>query len=112
MREVRINSLVFHENAVVADVSAGINEFWVSLGPGIGFAQFIRESSAQGLFLLHQVLPGHLPAPSPLVSVRGVLWSRQAALEADQAIASYRAEAGPKQGFWLQPDSSGCRHEA
>lgn len=112
MREIRLDSLVFHANATVAETGTDLDEFWISLGPDVGYAQFIRQHPGQARFLLRQVRSAHSPVPSPLASVRGVLWSRRAAIEADRSIASYRAGAGQTPGSSPQSVTSGCRHEA
>lgn len=112
MREIRPDSLVFHKNGVVIEGDIDMAGFWVDLGPGIGYLQFLRVANCSGTFLSRQLLPAHSPAPCPLVSIPGVLWSRRAAIEADQAIGSYRVGLDRTEGFWLQSDSSVCRHEA
>ena len=92
-RELTIDSLVFHKNGVVIELArTELETFWISFVPGIGYAQFTRVPGTSGKHLLQQLLPGYCPAPSPLVSVPDVLWRRQAAIEADQSIASYRRE--------------------
>ena len=107
--EIRINSLVFHKNGTVIDCDWTGQEFWLCLRPDVGYVKFMRLPS--GSFLSQQVLLAHSPIPDPLVSVRGVLWSRRAAIEADQAIASYQVETDRIEGSSLESDSSGCRHE-
>ncbi len=49
-------------------------------------------SKSQGIFQLTELLPGHMTVPGPVVSLSGVLWSRQAALEAHRSISSYQAQ--------------------
>jgi hypothetical protein len=80
-------------------------EFWLALGchthdAPLGYLRLVRcrdeviLQKTQGLFELREVLPAGSPAPSPIVSLSGVLWTRRAALEADRAIGAYQAEGG------------------
>lgn len=109
---VRLNALVFHKNATVVEAETGLDEFWVALGPSLGFLHFTRQHLNQERFLLRQVQSESLPIPSPLVSVRGVLWSRRAALEANQAISSYLAGIDQIEESSPQLATSRCRHES
>lgn len=89
--EISIDALIFHDNGVVIDgAQTHLDSFWISLGPGIGYARFTKVPGTSGKHLLQQLLPGHSQVPSPLVSVPDVLWRRRAAIEADRSIASYR----------------------
>jgi hypothetical protein len=97
IEEVRIDALLFHKNGVVIDnAQTDLESFWVSLGPGVGYAMFTKVPGTEDRHLLQQLLLGHCPAPSPLVSVPGVLWRRLAAIEAHQAIASYRRDTAAR----------------
>lgn len=109
---IRINALVFHKNATVAEVDTALDEFWIPLGLGVGYVQFIRQHPNQERFLLRQVRSACSSAPGPLVSVRGVLWSRQAAREADLAISSYLEGINQIEESSTQSMSLGCHHES
>ena len=89
--QLRIDALLFRKNGVVVDnAQTDLESFWVSLGPGVGYGMFTKVLGTSDRHLQQQLLLGHYPAPSPLVSARGVLWRRQVAIEADLSIASYR----------------------
>lgn len=116
MKVIRINSLIFHANGTFAEMVTELDAFWLFLSPTVGHGRFGRVDTTMPrdrarTFQLLEVQPASLPAPHPQVSVSGVLWSRRAAREADQAIASYLA------GLDLIPQSAGrsvlseCHHE-
>lgn len=80
-------------------------EFWLSLcchmhEAPLGYLRFVRcgeeviSQKMQGLFELREVRPGDSPAPSPIVSLSGVLSTRRVALEADRAICAYQMQGG------------------
>lgn len=94
--ELHPTSLVFHNGRCVMDVVADVDGFWIELGPEAGFALFMRVSPVA--FRLQQVQPVQTPGPYPRASVRGVLWSRRAAIEADRSISSFLAGGGPIAG--------------
>ena len=87
METIRINSLLFHKNGTFIEVDTPLNEFFLSLSPKVGYAHFvlIDKPNPDQLkrFELVGVLPVSLQEPSPLISNKGVLWSRQAAIEAE-----------------------------
>lgn len=102
--EVCVDALIFHANGLVLEgVGIELDIFHVSLGPEVGFLRFSRVHGSAGTFLSQGWLPAHAPVPSPLVSVPGVLWRRQAAIEADRAIASFRQAGDPIDGSSLPP---------
>ena len=84
-----------------------LKEFFVAFGRHkqndlpIGYGRFVRcreeviAGIAQGIFELQEVLPASSPAPHPVVSLSGVLWTRRAARAADQSIAAFLAAGGP-----------------
>lgn len=94
--ELLPTSLVFHNGQCVMEVSTGVDGFWVELGPEAGFALFMRSSPAG--FRLQEVQLVPTPGLYQRASVRGVLWSRRAAIEADRAISSFLAAGGPIAG--------------
>jgi len=89
-------------------VETELDEFWLALGckqvdcEPLGYLHYVRCAGADelvlsrlvGTFGLQQVLPASSPVPHPIVSLSNVLWTRPAALEADQAISSYRQAEG------------------
>ena len=79
---------------VLEGVDIEIDEFSLSAGQEKGWLVFQRVSSCPSTFQLLKLLPPCAPNPYPQVSVRGVLWSRQAALEAHQDICAYQAAIG------------------
>lgn len=79
--------------------------FWLALGctgsdKAIGYARYERRGEEvvtgvrQGLFELTEVLPAGCPAPHPTISLSGVLWTRRAALEAEQSNHSFSLAGG------------------
>lgn len=89
MRDIHVQSLVFHKNAVVIEVpslAADYPDFWIEITPSLGFLKFEQVKESQGAYQSTELLLGSSPVPSPLVSVPHVLWHRQAALEAYQGI--------------------------
>ena len=82
------------------EIKADIDEFYIAIGcvdskaSVIGYMKFSATSTSKGslrTFALSEVLPADSPVPSPVISLSGVLWTRQAALEAHQAISVFRA---------------------
>lgn len=94
--ELHPTSLVFHNGQCVVEVATDVDGFWIELGPEAGFAFFMRVSPAA--FRLQRVQPALTPGPYQRASVRGVLWSRRAAIEADRSISSFLAAGGPIEG--------------
>lgn len=107
-----INRLVWHEAGVVVESMSSRSSFWVQLSPVAGYVRFEAMPGTQGAFLPVEVLPSHAPAPSPLVSLRGVSWSLQASREAHQAIETYQQAGDLIARFSEQQADAGCRHEA
>ena len=93
MIELRPDNVVFHPNGLVMEVDTPVDAFTLTaLAGGLGVLLFTRVSDKH--FRATQWLAAHSPDLYPPASVRGVLWQRQAAIEADQAIAAYQAGAG------------------
>lgn len=103
---IRPSSLVWrpHCGAVLAFDGAGsdpgVDQFVLPLGAGFGFVRFVRRPDPTGqgpaVFQSRSMHPALSPDLGPLASVRGVLWSRPAAREADRAIAAFLVGQGPK----------------
>ena len=86
-------------------VDTGLAEFCTTIGmkengnQPIAHIRWVRVgfenvcSRTQGIFRLTEVLPANSPVPCPILSLSGVLWTRQAALEAHQSISSYQERA-------------------
>jgi len=98
--EIRPEALVVHPiNGLVITLPKGnvpdLPGFWLTLGPGAGHLWFGRVAKNREVFrsLQWQLEPD--PTRGPQASVQGVLWSRRAAHEANQAIASYLRVVGP-----------------
>ena len=91
--EIRIQSLIFHKNGTFIEVDTPFNEFFLRLSPKAGYTHFVAISQPRSDQLKHfelvAVLPANSPEPSPLVSNKGVLWYRQAAIEAEKSIFSF-----------------------
>ncbi|WP_156429594.1 hypothetical protein [Burkholderia sp. TSV86] len=86
-------AIVFANGYVVIDARSDLPDFWVELGPEVGWGRFERMvefAFGEGRFVLREVRPAYEMAPSPIVSPLGVLWRRQAAIE----IGAYRQEMG------------------
>ena len=58
------------------------------------YSSEVVRSVHQGKYQLVELLSAGTPVPYPVVSLSGVVWSRQAALEANQAICAFQREAG------------------
>lgn len=86
---LRISALVFANGTVSMECEFESDAFWMQLGIAVGYGLFVRTDPTA--FLLQQVHSDCSRSPFPLVSVRRVLWSRQAAREADQSIGAYQA---------------------
>lgn len=80
-----------------------LEEFCIAIGSKekgtepVGYMRWRRTgfeticSMKKGIFRLTEVLQANSPVPCPILSLSGVLWTRQAALEAHQSISSYQA---------------------
>lgn len=67
-------------------------------GEPVGYLKFVavgREKLSSGclahIFELQEVLPASCPVPSPVISLSGVLWTRQEAVSAHRQISAYQA---------------------
>jgi len=105
-------ALVFHpaNGLFFEDKSFEADEFAVTLRPGMVLI-FRRMLSTPECFEAREVRETSSQDPRPPVSVRGVLWSRRAARQADQDIAAYRRGVGLPPESACQSNLSGCRHE-
>jgi len=77
------NGLFFEDGSFEAD------EFAVTLRPGMVLI-FRRMPSTPECFEAVEVRETSSQGPRPPASVRGVLWSRRAAIEAEKSISAYR----------------------
>ncbi|MPW17908.1 hypothetical protein GCT13_13410 [Paraburkholderia sp. CNPSo 3157] len=97
MVNLKFKAIVFHNGHMVIENAAienDLKEFWVELGPSVGWGRFERNDewikSGEAPFVLREVRPTHEKAPSPIASSLGVLWRRRAAIEAQQQIEAYQ----------------------
>ena len=69
-------------------------DFWLFMGDLVGWMRFsmCRYGLNSERFEAVEVLPPRSPVPYPVVVIKGVLWSRKAALEAEQCISAYLAD--------------------
>lgn len=88
-----LNRLVWHQTGLVVECDSLMESFWICLSPVVGWVRFALIPGARAVYLPVEVRSAHEPAPTPLVSLQGVLWSRQEAGEAFQAICSYQQAA-------------------
>lgn len=105
---IKADALVLHKNGMVfSDISEKhLTEFWIQIGPGLGYIKFERVSSDSQDYLSKSVQLESFPVPSPLVSIQHVLWRRQAAIEAELCISAFRAGLAPwKKGSSTQSDT-------
>lgn len=97
------------ESTEIIPSIAGLDlpEFWLELWGSaggerskIGYAKFelatanVTSGVTEGTYQLAQLLPAGAQPPRPIVSMSGVLWTRHAALEADQRIQSFQRQEG------------------
>lgn len=97
MMDLPFDAILFANGHVVIESSTKVSEFWVELGPQVGWGRFERLAGSltnrgEAPFVLREVRPAREIAPSPVVSSLGVLWRRQAAIEAHQRIEAYRRQ--------------------
>lgn len=92
---IRIQSLVWMEGKGMVieypTVPEGTEVFWIELGPGLGYAEFRVVEGHQTIYQANELRPATYQVPGLQVSLRHVLWHRQAAIEAERDIAAYRA---------------------
>lgn len=110
--QLKIDAIVFMNGYVVIELEPGTPEFWIELGPDVGWGRFVPNESRpiksdkipiipptthkpRVPYVLREVRPAHEPRPSPIVSSLGVLWRRQAAIEAHQRIVAYQLGQDP-----------------
>lgn len=101
------------------DAEAVFIEVW-GQGALIGYARLVRARSADEIragrpvatFELAELLSAHSPCPGPLVSLSGVLWSRQELHEELSEFRSFARPADPTLGPLPQSTGGGCPHEA
>jgi len=88
-----------HNGLFFDDKKATVDTFGITLWPGT-ILRFTRLPASVNptCFSATEVLCANSQGPHPLVLARGVLWTRQAAIEADRQIAAYiRGEGWPPQ---------------
>lgn len=99
---IGIESLVWMKKGMVIEgptVPEGTAIFWMELGPGLGYAEFTLVEGCRTTFLAKKLRPATYRVPGLRVSLRHVLWRRQAAIEAERGIAAYREAVGRLPGF-------------
>ncbi|MNY30717.1 hypothetical protein D3C86_1648400 [compost metagenome] len=74
-------------------VPEGTESFWIELGPGLGYVEFRAVEGCRTTFQAKKSHPATYRVPGLRVSLRHVLWRRQAAIEAERGISAYRAAA-------------------
>lgn len=106
-------------------VETDMDEFWLALGnkhigaEPLGYLHYVRCAGADDAvnclartFELRQVVPAGSPTPCPVISSSGVLWTRRATREVDQANPFYL----PAEDLMLQSErpvaDESSRHEA
>lgn len=96
---MKINNLVFIPNRLsdcstqiyIEDMDVDHDEFYVPVGDythPIGYLKF-KQIAKEGCFELSSLENLDYPNPHPQFSLSGVLYSRQAALEAHQSLSAY-----------------------
>lgn len=100
--KIKISFALFLEKGFFLSVPEEEKGFWLYLGAPIGWGRWEKlsnrmETADPTLFELVEVLPACSPAPSPLASVPGVLWSRQEAIEAEISIQRYIADMAQRE---------------
>ena len=95
---VALDGLVLHPNGWVIEGKGSAQRFWLEIQQ-VGWLLFERvaelefyakASPDQGRWIATASHPGPCPDPDQAVSLSGVLWTRQAALEAHQSICAYQ----------------------
>ena len=86
-------AFVLCPNGLVFELKTELDAFCVTLGPNRGFLEFTRVATSES-FQARRWLPDPSRGQGPEVSALSVLWTRQAAREADQGIAAFRAQGG------------------
>lgn len=102
-----------------SDLDEVFVELW-GWGALIGYARLVRAQSAGefragrpvATFELVELLSGHSPCPSPLVSLSAVLWSRLELRAELSECCSSAPQGGSMTGPSPQPIDGGCPHEA
>ncbi|WP_143328074.1 hypothetical protein [Caballeronia pedi] len=95
--DLHADAVVFLNGFVTIESEVDVPEFWIELGPSVGWGRFERleeiKTKDEALFVLCGVRSAHEPVPSPIASPLGVLWRRRAAIEAQRRISTYRRRA-------------------
>ncbi len=109
-----VETVVFHRDGLLLNGVAPATGFWVRLSPQVGYVRFELIPGSKSAFRAAELLPAHQPAPSPLVSLQGVLWRRQEAGAVPQAIGIYQEvgdllirsseQSGPLEGGGMKND--------
>ena len=116
---IPITAAIFHENALTISLKHDMEDFWVNLGPFVGWGRFsnreriwppreevliplnvkldpettelLAKSSPvkEHVFLLVEVIPADSPPPSPRGCGSDVLWRKREALESIARQSAY-----------------------
>lgn len=90
----RINNLLALKQGIFIEMKEQMEGFCLNLGQGIGFAVFKAERHCKDytIYRLTEILKEKVPLPYSLIQLEFVLWNRQEAILADQAISVYRSD--------------------
>ena len=89
--DLRPDCVIFTNGKVVFEIVQAPDVFWVDLGESIGFGEFCRFPTDANTLLLMRLQQDRTQVPYPIASIRGVLWSRRAAIEAEKSISAHLA---------------------
>lgn len=96
MMEIKPDALIFFNHTVILSFSEENTpeekEFWVELVYGRSYAKFHQLDATPTDFVAVEVVSGYFPDLHPTASLQGVLWTRRAAVEADQEISAFEAD--------------------
>lgn len=96
MKMVKINNLLALKQGIFIEMKEQMEGFCLNLGQGIGFAVFKAEHHCKDytIYRLTEILKEEVQLPYSLIPLGFVLWNRQEAILADQAISAYRSDLG------------------
>ena len=89
MERIKLIAAVVHPNGFFLEVADQNADFWIFFGEKAGWGKFSELPNRQGIFELTEVLSARSQVPNPVVSAKGVLWSRREAILAEQRIQIY-----------------------
>lgn len=96
--EIKPDAIIFCNHTVVLSFPAENipreKEFWVEFVYGRGYVKFHQLDATPADFVAVEVVSGYFPDLHPKASIQGVLWSRQAAIQADLRIPAFEAGLG------------------